>query len=123
MNYLDLNLSMGLTIKNDISVIVGIENCVRNELYNNLMISSREIPFSMIFKPNINDVIHSDSILTYDMQIRDTFEYVCNQDERIQSIQNINIVRNNDYEVVVDVTLQLKNVRGTTTFSFQITKG
>lgn len=120
MNYSDIDLSLLQNTKGDISIINGISNCVRNCMINNLLVSAKEVPFDNSFRPNLYDVIHSDAAITYEMQIRDTIKYVALRDERIKSIDSINIKTVNDYELSIEVKLLLQNQSDLTTFVFKV---
>ena len=123
MNYTDIDIFLVDNPKGDFYTISGKANCVRNCLQNNLLVSSDEVPFDNSFKPNIYDAIHSDNILTNNMEIRDAIEWVALQDKRIQEIVSIDVKENTEY--ICSVTLKVKLIddqNQITAFNFSIKK-
>jgi len=121
MNYEDIDASLEENIRGDFSSIIGLENNVKNNLINNLQISSDEIPFENTNKPSLDDVIHSDSDIR-NIMLYDVVEYALVRDDRINKINAIKVINENDGEIIVNIRVKLHTLNDETNFNLKIQK-
>ena len=120
--YQDINVSLANNLKNDFSVINELFNVVKATLSNNLMISSREMPFDNRLRPNVDDTFHSIDPDIFIARLQDSLESAINIDDRIDNLDSIKITSDTDNAISIILRLKLKNIKDIQSFNVTITK-
>jgi len=88
----DINLSFENNIYDDISVLLDLE-AVKARLYNDIMISSDELPFEDNPKETVSDALHDYTFVAED-NIRDIVTESIKKDDRIDELTNVELTDN-----------------------------